>query len=184
MNALPSRRFVRTLGVLCFLSTATQVPAEDKMDFAKHPLFKLLIGEWKSEGTLKGPVGKEVKVEEEWTGKATAENEFVMEGRRQIDQDKQTYEWKFVHNAATGQFTATHHVTSNGEESKRFEVSVSEVALTMELRLIGDGDSAITVKDAFSDKDHDTLESEVTLTGTAGETNLSGKIVHTRVKKP
>lgn len=184
MNVLLSRRFVLALGVLCFLDISTQARAGDKIDFARHPFFKLLIGEWKSEGTLKGPVGKEVKIEETWTGKATAEGDFVMEGHRMIDQDKQTYEWRFTHDAATGSFTATHHVTSNGEESKRFEVSVSEVALTMELRLIGEGDSAITVKDAFSGKDHDTLESEVTLTGTAGETNLSGKIIHTRMKKP
>lgn len=179
------RRFVFAWGVLALVFlTEGIVVANEKAGFAGHPFFKLLAGEWKSEGRLRGANGREVKIEEEWTGRATAEGEFVMEGRRLIDADKKNYVWTFTHDAATGLYTATHSAASNGDETKRFEVSVSEADLTMELRLIGDGDSGITIKDAFADKEHDKLESEVMLKGQGGEITLSGKITHTRVKKP
>ena len=170
--------------LLGVLGTVNPLQAQEKTDFAAHPLFRLLIGEWKSEGTLKNAEGKEIKIVEEWTGKASAAGEFVMEGHRLIDQDKQEYIWTFSHNAATGLYEATHNVKSNGGDIKRFEASVSDVDLTMELRLVGDGASSIVVKDSFPGPDRDTLESEVTLTGSGGETNLSGKIIHKRVKKP
>jgi hypothetical protein len=170
--------------LICFLGVTAPLPAQQKTDFAAHPLFKLLIGEWKSEGVLKNAEGKEIKIVEEWTGKASAAGEFVMEGHRVVDQDKQEYIWTFSHNAATGLYEATHNVKSNEGDIKRFEASVSDVDLTMELRLVGDGASSIVVRDSFPGPDRDTLESEVTLTGSGGETNLSGKIIHKRVKKP
>ena len=186
MNTRP-RQCLKVMAVsvlLGVLGAANPLRAQEKTDFASHPLFKLLIGEWKSEGILKNAEGKEVKIVEEWTGKASAEGEFVMEGHRMINEDKQEYTWTFSHNANTGLYEATHNVKSNGGDIKRFEASISEVDLTMELRFVGDGASSIVVKDSFPGTDHDTLESEVTLTGSGGETNLSGKLIHKRVKKP
>jgi hypothetical protein len=170
--------------VLSFVGMINPLQAQQETSFAAHPLFKLLIGEWKSEGILQNADGKEVKIVEEWTGKASAEGEFVMEGHRMISDEKQEYTWTFSHNANTGLYEATHIIKSNGGDIKRFEASISEVDLTMELRFVGDGSSSIVVKDSFPRADHDTLESEVTLTGSGGETNLSGKLIHKRVKKP
>ena len=185
MTAMP---FSRLLLILCvftgFLILKGSLPAQQKIDFVKHLFFKHLIGDWKSQGTLKNAEGKEIKLEEEWTGKVTAEGEFVMEGHRLIDNEKQDYTWTFIHNTVTGLFEAVHSVAVNEGETKRFEASISEVDLTMELRLTGDGGAAISIKDSFSDADHAILESAVVLTGSRGETNLSGKLVHHRVKKP
>ena len=186
MNTRPGPRLDVMLFavVLSVLGMAHPIHAQQKTDFAAHPLFKLLIGKWKSEGILKNAEGKEIKIVEEWIGKASAEGEFVMEGQRMINDDKQEYTWTFSHNANTGLYEATHTVKSNGGDIKRFEASISEVDLTMELRFVGDGSSSIVVKDSFPGTDHDTLESEVTLTGSGGEMNLSGKLIHKRVKKP
>lgn len=181
---LPSRLPLTICASICFMVIGGHLSAQQTTDFGKHPFFKHLIGEWKSEGTLKNAEGKEIKIVEEWTGKATAAGEFVMQGHRLIDSDKQEYVWTFTHNTATGLYEAVHLVAANGGETKRFEASVSDVDLTMELRLVGDGGAAITIKDSFTGADHDTLESAVLLTGSGGETNLSGKLVHHRVKSP
>ncbi len=184
MTALLFSRPAFVVGILFSLLAALGALAEEKPNFATHPLFRHLIGEWKSAGTLTKPDGSEIKMVEEWTGRATTEGSFVMDGFRLIDSEKQEYTWTFTHNPATGLYEAAHHMTSNGGETKRFEVSVSEVELTMELRLVGDNLSSITVKDSFADKDMDTLNSEVTLTGSGGETTISGKLTHKRLKMP
>lgn len=158
--------------------------AAEKTDFSNHPFFKLLIGDWKSEGKLKAADGREVAISEEWTGKATAEGTFVMTGRRVIGDDPQEFEWTLSHNANTGSWEAVHEIKAKPDQTKRFEVSVSEVELTTELQYHGDGGASITLKDAFAGKERDVLESEVTLTGVNGETTLSGKITHKRIKKP
>lgn len=185
MNSVTFFRFAMVLcASMYFLLPVYPLQAQQKTDFAKHPFFKCLIGEWKSEGILKNPEGNEVKIVEEWTGKATPEGEFVMAGHRLINDDKQEYTWTFSHNPTTGLYEATHLVKADGGDAKRFEASISEVDLTMELRLIGDGASGITIKDSFPDADRNTLESDVILTGSSGETTLSGKLTHKRVKKP
>lgn len=157
---------------------------QEKSGLLNHPLFKHLVGEWKSEGVLKATEGREVKIEEEWTGEMSGEGTFVMKGRRLINDDRQDYVWTFSQNATTGLIEATHEVTGDKDGSKRFEVSISDVDLTMALKYSGESQSSITVKDAFDGKTRDTLNSEVTLTGSNGETTLSGSLKHKRVKKP
>jgi hypothetical protein len=169
---------------MVFLGSTHFLVAQLKTDFAMHPLFKHLIGDWKSEGTFKNAAGAEVKITEEWSGKAASDDEFVMEGVRFINGERQEYKWTFTHNSTTGLYEATHAVTTNGGETKRFEASISDADLTMELLYVGNGLSSISVKDSFPGTDRNTLESIVKLTGESGETDLSGKMTHVRVQKP
>lgn len=180
----PGRVALTIAALMCFLGMSGPLPAQQTTDSANHPFFKHLIGEWKSEGVLKNPEGNEVKITEEWTGKAMPDGGFVMEGHRVINDDRQEYTWTYSHNATTGLYEATHTIKSDASDIKRFEASISDVDLTMELRLVGDGGSGIIIKDSFPDSDHNTLESDVKLTGSGGETTLSGKLIHKRVKKP
>lgn len=172
-----------SLTILCALHLSITVcHAQEKVNFATHPFFKLLIGEWKSEGTLEGQDGNTVKMKEEWHGSVSPEGCFLMKGSRALNQDEQRYQWTISFNPSTGLFEAIHETTSSGGETKRFEASVSEVELTMELRMNGDGSGAIVVKDSFPKEHHNTLESEVILTDSSGATTLSGTITHERVK--
>lgn len=184
MPALPRSRVLLLLcawAIVPFAPVCAQT--HRRPDFASHPFFKLLLGNWKSEGVLKNADGMEIKITEEWTGKVTNEGEFSIEGRRLMDNEKQEYTWTFTHNVSTGLYEAVHFVAASGGEKRRFEASISEVELTMELRMVGDGASSLTIKDSFSTPEHNELESTVLMTGSGGETNLSGKVVHRRVKK-
>ena len=107
-----------------------------------------------------------------------------MKGKRMINEDQQEYVWTFSQNTTTGLIEAKHDVTGDTDGPKRFEVSISDVDLTMELKYSGENQSAITVKDAFDGGTKDTLKSEVTLTGSSGETTLSGTLVHKKAKAP
>ena len=177
------RRFGFSLAVFCILQLSLTVcGAQEKVNFSEHPFFKLLIGEWKSEGTLDGKDGNTVKMKEEWHGSVSPEGCFLMKGSRTLNEDVQSYQWTISFNPSTGLFEAIHETTTSGGETKRFEASVSEVDLTMELRMNGDGSGAIVVKDSFPKEHHNTLESEVILTDSSGMTTLSGTITHERVK--
>jgi hypothetical protein len=186
MNASRSKhRFILRCCIGIFiLYSVHHAESAEKFNFATHPFFKLLIGGWESEGKLVGTDGKEVLIKEEWKGIATQEGGFVIEGNRLLNQDKQAFLWTFSFNASTGLFEALHEIKTGSGETQRFEASVSEVSLTMELRLTGEGHSSIVVKDSFSDAERKTLMSEVTLTDFSGVPYLSGTVKHTRVKFP
>jgi hypothetical protein len=166
------------------LFSATEVESAEKFDFARSSFFQLLIGNWQSEGKLLGTDGNEVLIKEEWKGSVAEEGVFVMEGNRLLNDDKQAFRWTVSFNSSTGLFEALHEVKIGSGEVQRFEASVSDVALTMELRLTGEGQSSIVVKDSFPDTTKKTLVSEVTLTDSSGIPYLSGTVKHQRVKSP
>jgi hypothetical protein len=172
-----------SLAILSVLHLSLSIAiAQEKVDFTTHPFFKLLVGEWKSEGSLEGRDGNTVKMKEEWRGSVSTEGCFLMKGSRTLNEDKQEYLWTISFNPSTGLFEAIHEITSTGGETKRFEASVSEVDLTMELLMNGDGSGSIVVKDSFPKKHHNTLASDVILTDSSGMTSLSGTITHERVQ--
>lgn len=153
------------------------------IDLATHPYFKNLIGEWKAEGELKGTDGNTVKIIETWTGKADAEGTFHIEGTRILNGDQQTFQWSIIHNSTTDGYEAT--MSSSDGQSIRFEGSVSEATLTMDLKAItGTGSSSISVHEFFEADSKDIMKSDITFTGEQGETTLEGTLTHQRVKTP
>ncbi len=167
--------------LLCLLSVLALTAQEKKVDFKAHPFFKLLAGEWKSEGALTDKDGKVITIAEEWKGRVTDEGTFVMEGSLRIDDKQQDVRWTFSHNSATDSYVAE-RVELGGGDSKTFQVSVSDVTLSMELKALLDGDGAITLKESFADEKHDTLKSEVSVTSATSEIQFSGTVTHKRVK--
>ena len=157
--------------------------AQQAPNFATHIFFKHLIGTWEAEGELKGQDGNLIKVKEEWTGKATAEGEFLMEGRRELNENKQTFRWSITHNPATDSYEAVLTTDGNEAGNLRFEGHVSEVNLTMEFKATVGAGGSITVLDSFTGNDKNSIESKITFLGDSGETTLSGTITHKRVKQ-
>lgn len=158
--------------------------AQQGADLSQHVYFKHLIGKWEGGGDLTGADGNPVKVTEEWTGKATPEGGFIIEGKRELNETKQTFKWTVTRNAATDNFTAV--MVNDGDEAGalRFEVNVSEVNLTAEMKAPIGSNGSITLLDSFPTEDKKTLSSKVTLLGDSGETNLSGTITFKRVQEP
>ena len=160
----------------------TSAGAQQQLDFTKHAFFKHLIGEWRAKGDLKGADGNITTLKEEWKGSVTGEGAFVIEGKRELNKDMQDYRWTICATATSGLFEVTYFVNANGGQTLRFEASVSEADLTMELSApLGEGTLKIT--DSFPGSERDTLLSKVNLTDGGGKTTLSGTITNKRVKK-
>ena len=166
--------------LLFFLLTLSAV-AQSPKDLSKHVFFKHFIGEWKAEGELKGENNNLVTITEEWKGSGGGEGTFLIEGKRTLNSETKPFKWTFTHNPSTDTFDAV----LEGEDASqtiRFEATISEVNLTLELKAITGSNSAITVKEEFSDDKRETISSHVTFTGDAGQTTLDGTITHKKVK--
>jgi hypothetical protein len=164
------------------LTLPTSVSAQQKNDFATHAFFKLLIGEWTSEGELKAADGNTTTVKEEWRGAVSGEGTFTIEGSRELNKDKHDYRWTIVQTATSGVYEVTHYVSINGGETMRFEASVSEVELTME-RIAQLGNNTLKLRSSFSGTDRDNMLTKVSISDPGGKLTLSGTVTNKRVKK-
>ena len=171
-------RFLITL--LLSISAAS---AQQSTDLAKHPFFKHLVGTWKAEGELKGEDNKVVTITEDWKGGAGGDSTFLIDGTRTIDGETKAFKWTFTHNAATATYDAV-LTGAEGDQPLRFEASINEENLTIDLKAITGTNSAITVMEEFKDEKRDTLESHVSFTGDAGQVTLKGTITHKKQKEP
>lgn len=172
------------VAALFALGSATSAGGQEPKDLGKHPYFKLLIGDWTSSGELKGQDGNVVTVTESWSGKAEGDNSFHIEGRRTVNGEEKAFTWTVTYNPSTDGYEAVYSSNDNSD-SLRFESTVSAETLTMDMKAItGGGNSAIILKDSFTDDAKDTLETKVTFTGDQGEITLEGAITHKRVRQP
>ena len=174
-------RFLLALGFLAVSSGL--VFAQQSVDLSQHVFFKHIVGKWEAVGDLKAADGHVVKVKEEWTGKATSEGEFVIEGKRQIDESQQTFRWSITRNAAAGNFAGVLTMDGNAAEALQFEMNVSEVNLTADLKAPIGANGSLTLIESFAAEDKNSIKIEVTLVGDGGETNLAGTVIHKRVKE-
>lgn len=180
MNSRPA-----ILYCLLLLQCAGGALAEDKFDFKTHFFLKHLLGEWTTEGELKGKEGNVVRIKEDWKAEALGENTFAIEGKREINENSQTFKWTITHNPGTNLFEATHHSGDDNPDTQRFEIQFSEAEMKMEMTaLLGGGDSKVVIVDTFRGKERDSFEGRVTLTDESGAVTLSGTLKSMRIKKP
>ena len=169
--------------LLCLVLPLVLTVSLHAEDLAKHVVFKHYLGKWTAEGELKGENNNVVTIKEDWEGKSDGDNTFVLEGTRTLNNDTQPFKWTFALNPTTG--TCEANLTGgDGSQPLRFEVNLSEVNQTMELKAQTGQTSAITVKEEFTDDKHDTLMSHVVFTNDEGRTTLEGDIKHKKVPKP
>ena len=172
---------MRTLLVL-LLSLSAAI-AQQPTDLSKHVFFKHLVGTWTAEGELKGEDGKLIPITEDWKGKAGGDSTFLLEGTRTINSETKPFKWTFTHNPSTDSFDAV-LTGAEGDQPIRFEAMISDVNLTIELKAITGTNSAITVKEEFTDEKHEAIKSQVTFTGDSGQVTLEGTITHKKQKEP
>lgn len=181
MNSRPAIR--RLLALLCLAAAIAR--ADGKFEFKTHFFLKHLIGEWTTEGELKGADGNIVRLREEWKAEVLGENTFTMEGRRELGDNSQNYKWTITRNPVTGLFEAEHRASDGSSDAQRFEINFSEPEMKMEMTaILGGGNSRIVLVDTFPEKDRDTFESKVTLTDESSAVTLSGTLKSKRGKKP
>ena len=152
-------------------------------DLAQHVVFKHFLGKWTAEGELKGEDNTVLTVKEDWQGKGEGDNTFVLEGMRTLNNDTQAFKWTFALNPATG--TCEANLTGgDGSQPLRFEVNISDVNLTLDMKAQTGQTSAITVKEEFTDEKHEALVSHVVFTNDEGKTTLEGDVKHKKVHEP
>lgn len=158
-------------------------PAAQAEDLGKHVVFKNYLGKWTAEGDLKGTDNNTISVQEDWEGRSEGENTFVLEGKRTMNGETKPFKWTFALNPATGSCESV-LTGEDGAQQLRFEVNISEVNLTLELKALSGQNGAITVKEEFESEKHDVILSHVTFTNDQGETTLQGDIKHKKVPAP
>ncbi len=169
--------------LLCFVLPLAFVLTAQGEDLALHPVFKHFLGKWTAEGELKGENNTVLTITEDWQGKGEGDNTFVLEGTRTLNNDTQTFKWTFALNPSTG--TCEANLTGgDGSQPLRFEVNISDVNLTLDMKAQTGQTSAITVKEAFTDEKHEALVSHVTFTNDEGKTTLEGDVKHKKVATP
>ena len=173
---------MKTLLGLC-LSAFLMSSAAHAGDLSDHVFFKHFIGQWTATGELKGLDGNVVKIEEDWTGKGDGDSAFVLEGTRTLNGDTQPFKWTFTHNASTDTYDAV-LVGNDASQPLRFEATVSEVNMTLELKAITGASSSILVIEKFGDDKFESILSDVTFTNDQGQKTLEGTITHKKVKAP
>ena len=153
------------------------------IDFASHPFFKYVVGEWSLEGELKGKENTVVSITENWKGRAE-ENSFYMEGSRTMNGETKPFTWTITHNPATDGYEAV-MAGEAGADPLRFEGSFSEADLTVTLKAItGAGESSIVIRDSFADEAKETIQTEVKMLDEQGEVTLEGTLIQKRIKTP
>jgi hypothetical protein len=156
----------------------------DEPSIKNDPVLKYFIGKWTAEGELKSKDGNVTKVKEEWKGQAVSDNTLTLEGKYDINGGSQGFEWNIIHNAGVGTYEATFRPDTASNNSEHFEISIQEAELKVEsTALLGDGTSKLNIVETITGKDHDQIESKITLTNSQGEVQLSGMIKHQREKE-
>jgi len=169
--------------LLCLVLPLAFVLSARAEDLAQHVVFKHYLGKWTAEGELKGEDNQLVTIKEDWQGKSEGDNTFVLEGSRTVNNDTQAFKWTFALNPSTG--TCEANLTGgDGSQPLRFEVNISDVNLTMDMKALTGQTSAITVKEEFTDEKHEALVSHVTFTNDEGKTTLEGDVKHKKVAAP
>ena len=170
--------------ILLFMMTHA-VRADDKGGFKNSAFFKSYLGEWEMAGELTKADGAVIKIKETWKAEILGEDALSIAGTREANGNTQNFTWTFTHNPATGLYEAS---LQNGDDSGHalhFEISLSETDMKMDMTaLLGTSNRKMTVSQSYPDKEHDTIESRIAVLDEAGNTTVSGTLLHKRVKKP
>ena len=169
--------------LLVFATTLHGLSAEDN-DIKNHPVLKYFLGSWTGEGELKGKDGNVITIKEEWKGQAASANTLTIEGKHDINGDQHGFEWTVIRNAATGAFESNFRPNTNSGDTQHYEMVFSEADLRVQsTTILPDGNTKLEITETVLGKDHDQIESKITLSDGSGEVLLSGVVKHRKAKE-
>jgi hypothetical protein len=185
MNMHHSSAVLRRGSIALLLWMFSIARADEKNDFKEHVVFKHIIGEWKSQGELKGKDGNIVTIKQEWKAEAVGANTLVIQGTRELNGNSETYKWTITKNPSTGLFEAELNPNTNNPDTLRFEMNVDEAAMKVEMSgFLGSDNSKVILVDQFNGAERDSFQTQITLSDNSGTVTLSGSMKNERVKKP
>ncbi|MCG8599798.1 MAG: hypothetical protein MI807_06630 [Verrucomicrobiales bacterium] len=158
--------------VVC-IATVFSLAKVNGNDFADHPYFSKIVGEWHGEGELTSADGEVIPIREDWSAKVNDEGGFTVEGDRVWGEESQQFHWIFEKNAATELIECEYWHTGM-DEALRFQVNLSDDGVEMRAPI---GDGEITVQNTF---EKGKITGGVSLVGADGQVGLGGSLKHVR----
>lgn len=171
--------------IVVFLSLSIHGHAADRVQFKDHPFFKHMMGEWTSEGELKGADGKAFSFKEKWKGEFVGETTFAATGKREINGQSMNFDCTFIRDPATGRIEATQNTKAETAVIERFEVMGSADGSKLEMTALGSvNNEMLAIVLEFRQNDHDHLYQKMTFTDASGTAVGSSELVNQRATKP
>jgi hypothetical protein len=142
---------------------------------ADNPLFKKVEGKWEGEGSLTGSDGSKSPLKETWTGKFTETGNFVVSGKRLLDQLEHDFAWEYYPN---GDLIEGQMKVSEPELDIRFEVTISEAdrSITMKIPSGNQGDTMIITNTVSEDGKK--ISGTIKTVNPAGDEISGGEMTH------
>ena len=141
-----------------------------------NPFFKQLVGKWQGEGEMvQSENGSAVPIKETWTGEFTDSGNFVMSGKRLLDQNEHDFAWEYF---ANGDLIEGQMKMSDPELDVRFEAQLSGASRTITMKIpLSGGGGTLTIINTVSE-DGRSIEGSVEIVDTSGRTTSTGKVKH------
>lgn len=142
---------------------------------SENSVIKLLTGEWTGEGELVDADGHKQPVKETWTGKLTESGNYIMSGKRQLDQQEHEFSWEFYPN---GELIEGQMKISEPQLDLRFEVTINEADRSITMKIPTNQSGALmTIVNTIS-KDGKSISGTVEIADETGKVTSTGKVEH------
>lgn len=166
----------RQIPLLTAAIAALLIPISSSANpIADNPVFKLFAGDWKGEGNLVGADGHKSSVKETWTGKFTETGNFIMSGKRTLNESEHDFAWEYY---ANGDLIEGQMKMSEPKVDNRFEVVVSEPDRSVSMKIpMGSDGTIMTIVNTVS-KDGKKIHGTVSIKDPSGAETTTGTVDH------
>lgn len=182
----PSMRFSLVTPIVTLLMLVSMARAQERFDFANHPFFKEIIGEWTTEGDVRFEDGHVVHNKQDWKAEATGANVCTINGTREWAGQTIHYKWTITH-LDSGIFEHVFQPDLANPATEKYEAKIAEDNSHVELTTRLEHNMKVLITEGFNSGDHDTMEVTVKLIDGEGTQIYSGTATakrHRQAKKP
>jgi hypothetical protein len=175
----PRFRFpvIRLLAVLCL--SAGFASAQESFDFASHPFFKHLLGDWTTEGDVTFSDGHVVHSFQQWKAELPSPDVCRITGTHEWAGHTIHYQWT-IRRMDSGNFEQILQPDLANPDTQRFEARVLDDATGVEMTAETKDHQKFKTIQSFTDKDHDQMEVKTEFADSDGTVIYKGQSVAKR----
>jgi hypothetical protein len=148
--------------IIVLLMLAGVARAQGSFDFASHPFFKEIIGEWTTEGDIRFEDGHVVHNKQDWKAEVTGANVCTINGTREWAGQTIHYKWTITH-LDSGIFEHVFQPDMANAATERYDAKVAEDNSQVELTGRVENNAKVIITEGFKGADRNTMEVTVKL---------------------